>query len=49
MSQLPLFAQSSDTVLVADARGRIAYTPDFVPADVALAWFGELRDSVPWK
>jgi alkylated DNA repair dioxygenase AlkB len=49
MSQLPLFAQSSDTLLVEDARGRITYTPDFVPAEVALAWFAELRDSVPWK
>ena len=49
MSQIPLFAQSSDTVLVEDARGRIVYTPDFVPAETALAWFAELRDTVPWK
>lgn len=49
MSQIPLFAQTRDTVLVEDARGRIVYTPDFVPAEVALAWFAELRETVPWK
>jgi len=49
MSQIPLFAQSSETVLVEDARGRIVYTADFVPAETALAWFAELRDTVPWK
>ena len=49
MSQIPLFASSSETVLVDDARGRVAYTPDFLAADVAEAWFAELRQSVPWK
>ena len=49
MSQIPLFAQSSETVLVEDARGRIVYTPDFVPPETALAWFAALRDTVPWK
>jgi alkylated DNA repair dioxygenase AlkB len=49
MSQIPLFAQSSETVLVEDARGRIVHTADFVPAATALAWFAELRDTVPWK
>ena len=49
MSQIPLFAQSSETVLVEDARGRIVHTADFVPAETALAWFAELRDTVPWK
>ena len=49
MSQIPLFAQSSDSVLAEDARGRIVYTPDFVPAETALAWFAALRDTVPWK
>ena len=39
MSQLPLFAQASETVLVDDARGRILYTPDFLPVEVARAWF----------
>ena len=28
---------------VDDARGRIVYTPDFVPAEIARAWFAELR------
>src|SRR5215216_1131262 len=49
MAQLPLFAQPSETVLVDDARGRIVYTPDFVPADVARAWFDEIRDAVAWE
>ena len=34
MSQLSLFAQARETVVVDDARGRIVYTPDFVPAEV---------------
>jgi len=49
LSQLSLFAQASETVLVNDARGRIVYTPDFVPADVARAWFDEVRDGVTWE
>jgi alkylated DNA repair dioxygenase AlkB len=49
MSQLALFAQAGETVLVDDARGRIVYTPDFVPAEVARAWFDEVRDAVPWE
>jgi alkylated DNA repair dioxygenase AlkB len=49
MSQIPLFAQSSETVLVEDARGRIVHTPDLVPPETALAWFAALRDTVPWK
>ena len=49
MSQLPLFAQARETVLVDDARGRIVYTPDFVPADVACAWFDEVRAAVAWE
>jgi len=49
MSQLPLFAQASETVLVDDARGRILYTPDFLPAEIARAWFGEVRDAVAWE
>ncbi|HEX3175595.1 MAG TPA: alpha-ketoglutarate-dependent dioxygenase AlkB [Methylomirabilota bacterium] len=50
MSQLSLFApQGSETVFVDDARGRVVYTPDFVPADVARAWFDELRDGVAWE
>jgi alkylated DNA repair dioxygenase AlkB len=49
MAQLPLFASPTETLLVDDERGRIAYMPGFVPEEVALAWFAELRDSVPWK
>jgi alkylated DNA repair dioxygenase AlkB len=49
MSQLPLFAPASETVLVDDARGRIVYTPDFLPAEVARAWFGEVRGAVTWE
>jgi len=50
MSQLSLFApQGSETVFVDDARGRVVYTPDFVPADVARAWFDELRSGVAWE
>ena len=46
--QMPLFADAGETVLVDDALGRIVYTPGFVPADVAGAWFAELREAVSW-
>ena len=49
MSQLPLFAEASETVLVDDARGRIVYTRDFVPEEVARAWFDEVRGGVAWE
>ena len=49
MSQMPLFADASTTVLVDDQLGRIAYTPGVVPAEIARAWFAELREGVPWK
>jgi len=49
VSQLPLFAQTGETVLVDDARGRIVYTPDFVPVHVAQAWFDEVRGAVAWE
>jgi alkylated DNA repair dioxygenase AlkB len=49
MSQLPLFAQAGETVLVDDARGSIRYTPDFLPAEVAHAWFDEVRGCVAWE
>jgi len=49
MSQLSLFAQARDRVLVDDARGRIVYTPNFVPDDVASAWFDEVREAVAWE
>jgi alkylated DNA repair dioxygenase AlkB len=49
MSQLLLFAQARETVIVDDARGRIVYTPDFVPAEVARVWFDEVRSAVAWE
>jgi alkylated DNA repair dioxygenase AlkB len=49
MSQLLLFAQARETVVIDDARGRIVYTPDFVPAEVARAWFDEVRGAVAWQ
>ena len=49
MSQLPLFAQTGETVLVDDARGRIVYTPDFVRVDLARAWFDDVRGAVAWE
>jgi alkylated DNA repair dioxygenase AlkB len=48
MPQLSLF-QSSEVVLADDERGRIAYTPRFVDAATAQAWFAELRGAVPWR
>ena len=45
---LPLF-DSGETVLADDALGRIVYTPDFVAAGDAQAWFAELREKVQWK
>lgn len=49
MSQLSLFASASETVLVDDARGRIVYTRDFLPVEVARAWFDEVRGAVAWE
>jgi alkylated DNA repair dioxygenase AlkB len=49
MSQMPLFAGTSETVLVNDELGRIAYTSAFLPAEVARDWFAELREAVTWK
>jgi alkylated DNA repair dioxygenase AlkB len=49
VSQLPLFAQAREPVLVDDPRGRIVYTPDFVAADVARAWFDEVHSAVSWQ
>jgi alkylated DNA repair dioxygenase AlkB len=48
VSQLPLF-DSGETLLADDERGRLAYTPGFVDADIAEAWFGELRRGVQWR
>ena len=49
MSQMPLFADASDTVLVDDQLGRIVYTPGVVTAEIARAWFTELNEGVEWK
>jgi alkylated DNA repair dioxygenase AlkB len=49
MSQLSLFAQTRETVLVDDARGRIVYTPDFLAESVAGAWLDEVRGAVAWE
>ncbi len=48
MAQLTLF-DSTDTVLADDERGRVAYTPRFVDAATAAAWFTELRTDVNWR
>ena len=48
MPQLTLF-DSSETLLADDERGRIAYTPRFVDAATAEAWFAELRSGVKWR
>jgi alkylated DNA repair dioxygenase AlkB len=48
LPQLALF-HHSESVLVDDASGRIAYTPRLVDGPTAQAWFAELRDTVPWK
>ena len=48
LPQLSLF-QDSESVLVDDATGRIAYTPRFVGGAAAESWFAELREAVPWK
>lgn len=49
MFQLELFARGSEIVFRDDARGRIVYTPDFLPTDVARAWFDEVRRVVAWE
>lgn len=48
MPQLTLF-DSSEVLLADDERGRIAYTPGFVDAATAKAWFAELRNGVKWR
>ena len=48
MSQLTLF-ESGETVLADDERGRITYTPRFLDAATAAAWFAELRETVNWR
>ena len=48
MAQRSLFEPPAG-VLADDERGTITYTPGFVPAPVAEAWFQALRESIPWK
>jgi alkylated DNA repair dioxygenase AlkB len=48
VAQLTLF-ETSDGVLTDDHRGRITYTPGFVDAAVAAAWFSELQETVDWR
>jgi alkylated DNA repair dioxygenase AlkB len=48
VSQLKLF-DSCQAALADDERGRITYTPDFVDAETAQAWFTELRSGVRWR
>jgi alkylated DNA repair dioxygenase AlkB len=48
MAQLTLFEPGA-MLLADDERGRIAYTPRFVDAGTAEAWFTELRRAVEWR
>jgi alkylated DNA repair dioxygenase AlkB len=48
MSQLELF-DSRPGILADDERGRITYSPAFVDADTAHAWFTELHRGVSWR
>jgi alkylated DNA repair dioxygenase AlkB len=48
MSQLTLF-DAEERLLADDERGRIVYTPGFVDAVTAAAWFGALRAGVEWR
>jgi alkylated DNA repair dioxygenase AlkB len=48
MSQLALFDESGG-VLADDERGRIEYTPGFIDAATAEAWFAQLRQEVSWR
>ena len=48
MGQLTLF-DASETLVVDDERGRIAYLPSFIEADTAQAWFAEIRAGVRWR
>ncbi len=48
VAQLGLF-DSSQGSLADDERGRITYTPAFVDAETAQAWFTELHSGVTWR
>src|SRR5687768_12263596 len=48
VGQLALF-DSADRVLADGERGRITYSPRFVDAETAAAWFSELRTGANWR
>ena len=48
MAQLPLF-ESGEWILENDERGHIVYSPRFIDAATAAAWFAELRAGVSWR
>jgi alkylated DNA repair dioxygenase AlkB len=48
VSQLKLF-DSCEGILADDERGRITYTPGFVGAETAQAWFTELHRDIRWR
>ena len=48
MAQFKLF-DSCQSILADDERGRITYSPGFVDAEIAHAWFTELHDGVTWR
>jgi alkylated DNA repair dioxygenase AlkB len=45
----PTLFDSDESLLADDERGRIAYTPRFIDAATAEAWFTELRTGVNWR
>jgi alkylated DNA repair dioxygenase AlkB len=48
MAPFSLFA-AGPQVLLDDASGRVVYTPDVVPVDVARAWFAQLFEGIAWR
>lgn len=48
MPQFSLFDQGP-RVLLDDASGRVAYTPEVVPPATAQAWFGQLFEGIAWR
>ena len=48
MGQFSLFG-AAPQVLFDDASGRVAYTPELVPAATAQAWFEQLFQGIAWR
>jgi alkylated DNA repair dioxygenase AlkB len=48
MPQLSLF-DSTAAIVVDAGKGRVTYTPRFIDAQTAAAWFAELRHGVEWR